>query len=212
MPQKSQILLRKSIQNTKTFLHKTLQNFKSFLLDGYPKLPKAFIIKEMFNRRNGNRKIRESDNFWQSTLDAVMDNAILLPKMQSIVREQEEGSASTISMPVSDKSVPKEKAQVQRKLENRQESRRRELSSPSLARKLKQLEMLEPSDVEHVLDVEEALHYYSRLTCPVYVDIVDRFCTDMYDQYSLPQPSVSISADNSMRRNHSLRKLGPVKL
>ncbi|KAL4193948.1 hypothetical protein AMTRI_Chr05g66320 [Amborella trichopoda] len=49
-----------------------------------------------------------------------------------------------------------------------------------VAQKLRELEMLERGNVEHVLDIEETLHYYSRLTCPFYVDIFNKFFLDMY--------------------------------
>lgn len=50
--------------------------------------------------------------------------------------------------------------------------------------RLKELEMMDVSNLEHVLDIEEVLHYYSRLTCPAYVDIVDQFFMDMYSEFS----------------------------
>jgi hypothetical protein len=46
--------------------------------------------------------------------------------------------------------------------------------------KLKELEMLDINNVDYVMDIEEVLHYYSRLTCPAYVEIVDRFFMEMY--------------------------------
>lgn len=49
-----------------------------------------------------------------------------------------------------------------------------------LAEKMKELEMAEVFNKDHVMDIEEALHYYSLITCPVYQDIVDRFFMDMY--------------------------------
>ncbi|KAI5556865.1 hypothetical protein BDE02_18G063600 [Populus trichocarpa] len=55
-----------------------------------------------------------------------------------------------------------------------------------VAQKLKELEMMDVSNVEHVLDVEEVLHYYSRLTCPAYLDIVDKFFMDMYAEFIAP--------------------------
>lgn len=67
---------------------------------------------------------------------------------------------------------------------------------------MKELEIMDMNDVDHVLDIEEILHYYSRLTCPVYLDLVDTFFMDMYSEFILPQPSASI--------NSSMRRLGPV--
>ncbi|KAJ6415936.1 hypothetical protein OIU84_004680 [Salix udensis] len=69
--------------------------------------------------------------------------------------------------------------------------------------KMKELEMMDVSNVEHVLDVEEALHYYSRLKSPVYQDIVDEFFTDMYTEFSVPQAAASINS--SKRRIESIR-------
>ncbi|KAI4324743.1 hypothetical protein MLD38_030200 [Melastoma candidum] len=56
-----------------------------------------------------------------------------------------------------------------------------------LARRMKELDMMDSDgDLEQVLDVEEALHYYSRLKSPVYMEIVDRFFMDMYNDFSTP--------------------------
>ncbi|KAJ6401756.1 hypothetical protein OIU84_013927 [Salix udensis] len=55
-----------------------------------------------------------------------------------------------------------------------------------VAQKLKELEKMDVSNVEHVLDIEEVLHYYSRLTCPAYRDIVDKFFMDMYAEFIAP--------------------------
>lgn len=41
--------------------------------------------------------------------------------------------------------------------------------------KLKEMEMMDGGNVEHVLDIEEVIHYYSRLTCPAYRRIIDKF-------------------------------------
>nr|GEY65899.1 hypothetical protein [Tanacetum cinerariifolium] len=49
-----------------------------------------------------------------------------------------------------------------------------------VTRKLKELEMMDRNNVDLVLDIEEVLHYYSRLTCPVYREIMDKFFVEMY--------------------------------
>ncbi|KAH7511911.1 uncharacterized protein LOC112490439 [Ziziphus jujuba] len=64
--------------------------------------------------------------------------------------------------------------------------------------KLKELEMLDISNVDHVLDIEEVLHYYSRLTCPAYLEIVDKFFLDIYAEFFKPPP-VSATRINSSR-------------
>lgn len=49
--------------------------------------------------------------------------------------------------------------------------------------KLKELEKMDMMNVDHLLDIEEVLHYYSRLTSPAYLDIVDKFFMDMYAEF-----------------------------
>lgn len=72
-----------------------------------------------------------------------------------------------------------------------------------IAEKMKELEMADVYNKDHVMDIEEALHYYSLISCPVYQEIVDRFFMEIYSEFLLPQPSASIH--NSMRRLHSVR-------
>lgn len=52
-----------------------------------------------------------------------------------------------------------------------------------VAQKLKEMETLDMGNVHHLLDIEEVLHYYSRLTCPAYLDIVDKFFMDIYEEF-----------------------------
>lgn len=72
-------------------------------------------------------------------------------------------------------------------------------------KRLKELEMLDKSNVEHVLDIEEVLHYYSRLTCPAYVDIVDSFFMDMYAELLNGQQASSRQSINSRTK---LQRIG----
>ncbi|TYI60051.1 hypothetical protein E1A91_D10G078400v1 [Gossypium mustelinum] len=79
--------------------------------------------------------------------------------------------------------------------------------SYALAKKMKELEMMNVGDMEHVLDVEEALHYYSRLKSPAYLSIVDRFFKEMYSEIFIPPASSSAAGINiSKRRFRSIRK------
>ncbi|TKY60894.1 ATP-dependent RNA helicase DDX11 [Spatholobus suberectus] len=59
----------------------------------------------------------------------------------------------------------------------------RENGNCMVEKKLRELEMLDMSDVDYVLDIEEVLHYYSRLTCPVYLEIVEKFFMEVYSEF-----------------------------
>lgn len=72
-----------------------------------------------------------------------------------------------------------------------------------LARKMKELEMLDAYNMDHVFDVHELLHHYSHLTCPVYLDIVENFFVNMYPDFFLPQPNVHVK--KLMRKLHTVK-------
>ncbi|WOH03563.1 hypothetical protein DCAR_0622962 [Daucus carota subsp. sativus] len=73
-----------------------------------------------------------------------------------------------------------------------------------LAKKIKELEMLDAYNMDHVFDVQEVLHHYSHLTSPVYLDIVDKFFINMYPDFYLPLPPVHV--------NKLMRRLNTVKV
>ena len=69
--------------------------------------------------------------------------------------------------------------------------------------KLRELEMLDMNNVEYVLDIEEVLHYYSRLTCPAYLEIVDKFFLEMYSE--LFGPSMRHASPRSVNSRLKMR-------
>ncbi|KAF8025575.1 hypothetical protein BT93_F2421 [Corymbia citriodora subsp. variegata] len=72
-----------------------------------------------------------------------------------------------------------------------------------VVKKMKELKLMDLDDVEHVLDLEEALHYYSHLTCPVFLDIVHKFFTEIYAEFSM--------AREPIRTNKSKRRFGSME-
>jgi hypothetical protein len=208
--------LRESIHNTKKFLHNTIQNVKSILFGGYHKLTKHGSFNPFSCGGGGNVKNYQTDQYyedfcneWECDLEKAMKR-----KGNSLMASKE---------PMRDEDVSNETGRnlangPQRKKQGKEEKNKKifrpkkaeEKSSKNmnesgyvLAQKMKELEMMDVSNVEHVLDVEEALHYYSRLKSPVYQDIVDKFFTNMYTEFSVPQASASINS--SKRRIESIR-------
>ncbi|KAJ1419393.1 hypothetical protein SESBI_15144 [Sesbania bispinosa] len=69
--------------------------------------------------------------------------------------------------------------------------------------KLRELEMLDMSNVDYVLDIEEVLHYYSRLTCPAYLEIVEKFFMEIYSEFFGPSwPSTPCSVNSRLRHRY----------
>ncbi|XP_021276422.1 uncharacterized protein LOC110410850 [Herrania umbratica] len=101
-----------------------------------------------------------------------------------------------------DQSTTTRSAKVEKRLEDTYMKSKREARSLSVAQKLKGLEMMDRSNMDHVLDIEEVLHYYSRLTCPAYLDIVDKFFMDICTEFS--GPAASPKSVNSRSKFRSL--------
>ncbi|XP_058192467.1 uncharacterized protein LOC131309838 [Rhododendron vialii] len=198
------MLLRKAVQNTKIFLHKTLQNLKSVLIGGYQKLPKSRSLNP--NSQN----VQQLDDFykdfselWESDNEKMKKNKKTSAFAKVLVEEEGEERNSLINRD------EEREMDVKKTGRNSREGKRGEPcpvianGGCVLAQKMKELEMMDVNDVDHVLDIEEVLHLYSRLKSPVYLDIVNKFFMDMYSEFFLPQPSTSITS--------SSRRLGPLK-
>ncbi|KAF2323359.1 hypothetical protein GH714_034834 [Hevea brasiliensis] len=187
--------LRESIQKTKTFFHKTFQNLKSLCFGGYQKLPKPFSCATSSTKNHHtDQYYTDFCNEWECDLEKAMKrkkNGIPLSK--ELAREEDGCNGSSLKLPTSplkkkEEGIKEEKSKKRFNSRNQEKcSDKKNEGGNALAKKMKELEMIDGSDMEHVLDVEEALHYYSRLKSPVYVDIVDKFFTDMYKQFSVPQ-------------------------
>lgn len=208
------MLLRNTFYKTKTCFHKTLQNLKSFLFGGFKKLPKTRPLNPLYGG-NGNPNLQQLDQFnrdfseqWQSGNDKVM-------KSKELMNQADTTSGSFTKF--EDRNALKSECKVREKEEKKRGSISQGRGGEAclqigngggggymLAEKMRELEMMDMNDVDHVLDIEEVLHNYSRLTCPVYLDIVDNFFMDMYSEFLIPKPSVTST--------NSSRRLGPLKL
>jgi len=215
------MLLKKSMLKTKSFILKTLQNLRSFLFAGYEKISRTLLLNPLSCSSIGQRSHQPDQIYSQYTNQSVPDhnedNGYHMIKQIIDVVPSTEALTPNISMNHSSgvltssyESMAKKQAGAdQRKMEPTSSrcsfSRFQNGVSYTLAQKMKELEMMDLSDGDHSLDVEEALHYYSRLTCPVYVDIVNKFFMDMYAEFLFPQPSISTISSSS-------RRLGPLTL
>ncbi|KAF5739143.1 hypothetical protein HS088_TW12G00343 [Tripterygium wilfordii] len=206
--------LRESMQKTKNFFHKTLQKFKSVFYGRYQKLPRSLSFNPL-SCRSKKPKDRHTNGYytdfcdeWECDLEKAerRKNIILVASKES---KEEEGKCSGSVMELVQKNPLKNKQEEKNKRSSKLGKREYQCSQNTkggvcvLAQKMKELEMSDVGDMEQVLDIEEALHYYSRLKSPVYVDMVNNFFTDMYSDFSVPQASASI--------NNSKRRLGSVR-
>ncbi|KAF3450757.1 hypothetical protein FNV43_RR06846 [Rhamnella rubrinervis] len=213
------MLLKETIDKSKNLFHKTLQNLKSSFFGGYQKLPRSLPCNP-FSCGYGKMKNCKADKYytdfydeWESHLDMISKRAGNATMASKDVMKEENARSESIVFPKQSPVKTKQEAGLKEKkktgssnLGKAKESNAQKMVNSggfALAQKMKELEMMEAGDVEQVLDIEEALHYYSRLKSPVYVDIVDKFFTDMYSESSIPPAPVSIN--NSKRRFGSFR-------
>ncbi|KAL9232079.1 hypothetical protein vseg_007225 [Gypsophila vaccaria] len=179
------MMLRKSIKKTKNLFLKTLQNLRNF-----PFVSPLSCTPTM-NQNTHHFDLTEPEN-------SIAE--IIIPAKDTFLEEDHRNVIMTSSSSQEVQSNPKTKP----KFTTSSSLRYDHDGAYLLAQKMKDLDMMEVEDVNHVLDVEEALNYYSRLSCPAYVDIVDRFFMDMYQDFLVPKSSVNLSS--------SSRRLCPLKI
>ncbi|KAK7294198.1 hypothetical protein RJT34_17084 [Clitoria ternatea] len=192
----TQMLLKCPVGKTKFSLRKNLKNFKSFFFGGYQKLPRSLSFNLC---RIANARTQSSDQFYYEFYDLLQSDLsrIKMYDNSNISRSPMEDAACVgnfmcFAKQGSQKGNDEEKVKEKK---NKGLSKK-ELNSQNmnkgahvLAQKIKALDMMDGGDLEHVLDIEEALHYYSRLKSSVYLDIVDKFFMDIQSQLSVPLQS-----------------------
>ncbi|XVE98178.1 hypothetical protein REPUB_Repub03eG0083400 [Reevesia pubescens] len=220
------MLLRNSISNTKKFFQKTLQGFKSFFsgAEPYQKLPKTSpynpysfttttgidMNPQTSNYQDLEKFYSDFTNRWDSDNGKAKKRNKKKIMSTSSAGEEKEGNKGSFTQFTTQRRVQDIDQSKTRslKVEKRQEfysysKSKREARSLSVAQKLKELEVMDMSNVDHALDIEEVLHYYSRLTCPAYLDIVDKFFMDMYTEFL--GPPASPKSINSRPKFRSVR-------
>lgn len=197
-------MLKRSIRKVKIVFHRRLLNIKSLVSKRYNQLSRAPSFKSMPS--SNNRKVQQVDSLYRDVSEESETDH------DEVLVEAKKSNSVTMTIPKdwnvsnrslrsnADKSVGKSTTEEVRVKEEKKNAKER---GCILAEKIKELEMVDAYDDDHIMDIEEALHHYSLLTCPAYQDIVDNFFMDMYSEFLLPEPSASIN--NSMRRLHSMR-------
>ncbi|GAB2293541.1 hypothetical protein Dimus_027748 [Dionaea muscipula] len=193
------MLLNKSFQKAKNFFHKAIQTLKSLVFVRYPNLPKSIALSSPLPSHNAPR-----DNLYKEKVE----NVVVTLKANDAYH----GSGRSVKK-ISSEGILRNKQEARKKEGTTEQSCAKNGNATSyfLAKRMKELDMMDEGDVDHSLDVEEALHYYSQLTSPVYLDIVNEFFVDMYTEFFIPQPSISVT-NSSRRLNSSSRRLGPLVL
>jgi hypothetical protein len=170
----SPMLLRSSITTTKKFFQKTLKNFKSLFSSDYQKLPKSTSPHNHLSYSVAENHVMDIDMNISNNNGSYMKLPNASPykeKNQVKKREVYENKNNEKRL-----TLQRGKQKDSSLLFSNDMKERRYM----VEEKLKELEMLDINNVDHVMDIEEVLHYYSRLTCPAYVEIVDRFFMEMY--------------------------------
>ncbi|XP_019457413.1 PREDICTED: uncharacterized protein LOC109357809 isoform X2 [Lupinus angustifolius] len=194
------------LRSTKKFFQKTLKNFKSFFSPSYyERLPKTPLQNNHFSYSVAATSL---EKFYIEQWDSEKEKegnrrnknkAALLSSPREQKSEVYNGSSF-----ISFSNAHNKKDQVEKREEFDNQNKKRSLTHQRrlciVEEKLRELEMLDMSNVDHVLDIEEVLHYYSRLTCPIYLEIVDRFFMQMYSEFFGPVWYATPCSVNSMMK------------
>ncbi|XP_073057124.1 uncharacterized protein [Primulina eburnea] len=203
-PQK---LIQETLHTTKKFLQRTVKTLKSL----YRNLPKTSRSDPIFP---DNSKISFKNQKLHNI--CMKKDAPFTGQTKDI--DQEKRSKSLTRVTEHSKSRDLKRAENARKHAGGMRSSKSSFrAAEALGKKMKELEMMDIDDEDHVLDIKEILHDYSQLSCPAYLEIVDKFFMDMYTELLVPLPLGS-SVHGSMRKvgsnsvHGSMRSLGPTKL
>ncbi|KAL8113846.1 hypothetical protein AgCh_020944 [Apium graveolens] len=191
------MFVKKSIYKAKNVICRRLKNLQSLISKGYDQNQNQIP-------GNNNTKTQQVDKFKRdmSEESCIRCNEVVKAKESNRVTRSTSKDLNVrdrLFTSNEEKSVGITTKEERVKEDNNIEKERGCL----IAEKMKEVETLDIYSKDHVTDIEEALHYYSLITCPVYKDIVDRFFMDMYSEFLLAEPSASIH--NSTRRLHSMR-------
>ncbi|KAE9584607.1 hypothetical protein Lalb_Chr25g0279881 [Lupinus albus] len=204
------MMLRGTFHKTKIFFHKKLKTLRSFFFGGYQRLPRSLSFNP-FHCSSSNARTYTSGRLYNDFYDHLQPDLNIAKRFgNNDISNSKEPAVEDTACSESFMSFSKQSSQKSSIHEDKAKEKKNkfgpsklgkgeDLSSKNmkkgthvLAQKMKELDMIDENDLEHVLDIEEALHYYSCLKSPVYLDIVDKFFVDMHSEFSAPQPSVKI--------------------
>ncbi|GLJ29738.1 hypothetical protein SUGI_0586840 [Cryptomeria japonica] len=174
-----------------------VESIKDFLLGGYHRLskPSSFhLFSCMENPKKGFRHCdpnfcNDSDGFYAWSTDQEEDmkmSANCTPKKDLAQNFQLSGNIQGNCNFLKVKSDHEDRRNKLKKVAEEKEkcsARLRAEAYKKMEKKLKEIVVLDNNSVEDVLDIEEFLHCYSRLTCPFYIDMVNRFFLDISSDF-----------------------------
>ncbi|OUZ99950.1 hypothetical protein BVC80_9069g66 [Macleaya cordata] len=171
---------------------KTHQSFREF-----DNIYTEFSNRSSWEDQSDQNKTIKKRNKKKTTL--IMDHE-KEPMMNNHAEEEEVYNGSFMKFannqnPVTEEDIEKQKKQRSSShgstgryqgVNDDQTERIREQGRNNLVKqKMKELVMMDMRNMDHVMDVEEMIYYYSHLTCPVYLDIIDKFFMELYSEFFL---------------------------
>ncbi|KAK4754970.1 hypothetical protein SAY87_008727 [Trapa incisa] len=192
------------LRSTKKFIQKTFHSVK-YILSGstrYQKLPKGHNSAPSFNLYSGDDNAKCSQALYSEKTNEMIKagkkKTVLSLELEVKKKRDEEVSAEEDDM------IPGKYTGSSTSRDTRLQGRRDPIDesygwrghrSFLVAKKLKEMEIIDAGNADHVTDIQEVLHYYSLLTCPAYLDIVDRFFLHMYAEF--------LRVNATLRSSHS---------
>ncbi|CAJ2676203.1 unnamed protein product [Trifolium pratense] len=210
------MLLRTSISKYKKFFQKTLNNFKSLFSPSYQKIPKT-PLHDQSSYNELDKFYSDFTEKWDSEKGKSKKrskNKVMLSSSTKQVEEEARTKLHDEGLVGLNNELQKREKFEEQKIKkslihqrgNKQDSSSMLNSKRVVEKKLKELEMLEMSNVDYILDIEEVLHYYSRLTCPLYIEIVDKFFMEMYSEFfGCPETPASVNSKLQKMRSVTMR-------
>lgn len=166
------MLLRSSITTTKKFFKSTLKNFKSFFSSGYQKLPKSTSPYNHLSYCEATNHVMDTNIDNNNGNYTKLSNASPSKEKNQVKKREVFDKKNNEKRMTLQGEKQKDSSFISKDM--------RERRYCMVEEKLRELKMLDISNVDYVMDIEEVLYFYSRITSPTYLEIVDRFFMEMY--------------------------------
>ncbi|KAI3701458.1 hypothetical protein L6452_26550 [Arctium lappa] len=162
-------------KKTKKFFKRSFQTVKSYFSEGYQRLPRTPSYNSC------HRTSFRLENIYSEFIDQLE----VVDRIMATTWEKNADSLKNKkpSLLIDHQEVNRRKQQKHEEMSSRERDEKRCL----MTRRLKELEIADRDNVDHVLDIQEIMHCYSLLTCPAYCEMVEKFLSEMYSEIFNPR-------------------------
>ncbi|XP_071734101.1 uncharacterized protein [Rutidosis leptorrhynchoides] len=171
----------------KNLFKKSIQTIKSYFSEGYEKLPKSQSYNDHHNVCSSENIYTDFVDHWEAT------DRIMTLQYENDTNDMKQNKPFTL---INHHEIPRRKQRTHEEASKKERDEKKIL----VTNRLRELEKLEINNIDQILDIHEVIYIYSRLTCPIYCEMVEKLFMEMYSElFNLHRSSNSTPKRTSIR-------------